>query len=86
MMQQIIPQHWMDTSIQPNASTSIVSYELNGEFETGGITHNITVGAEYLDTDNDNDRYHAHWLPDSDVLILILNCSRLHDRLIFLAE
>ena len=66
-------------------STSIVSYELNGELQTGGITHRITVGAEYLDTDNDNDRYHAHWLPDS-MLILILNCSQLHDRLIFLAE
>ena len=48
-------------------STSIISYDLSGEFETGGITHNITVGVEYLDTDNDNDRYHAHWLPDSDV-------------------
>ena len=45
-------------------STSIISYDLNGEFETGGITHRITVGAEYLDTDNDNDRYHANWLPD----------------------
>ena len=45
-------------------STSIISYDLSGEFETGGITHRITVGAEYLDTDNDNDRYHANWLPD----------------------
>jgi len=45
-------------------TTSIISYDLNGEFETGGITHSITVGAEYLDTDNDNDRYHANWLPD----------------------
>ena len=44
--------------------TSILSYDLSGEFDTGGITHSITVGAEYLDTDNDNDRYHANWLPD----------------------
>ena len=45
-------------------STSIISYDLSGEFQTGGITHSISVGAEYLDTDNDNDRYHANWLPD----------------------
>jgi catecholate siderophore receptor len=44
--------------------TSILSYDLSGEVETGGITHNISFGAEYLDTDNDNDRYHAFWLPD----------------------
>ena len=46
-------------------STSIISYDLSGEFETGSITHKSSVvGAEYLDTDNDNDRYHANWLPD----------------------
>ena len=45
-------------------STSIISYDLSGEFETGSIIHRISVGAEYLDTDNDNDRYHANWLPD----------------------
>ena len=45
-------------------STSIISYDLSGEFDTGGITHSITFGAEYLDTENDNDRYHANWLPD----------------------
>mgnify|MGYP001181913924 FL=1 len=44
--------------------TSIFSYDLTGEFETAGITHSITVGAEYLETDNDNDRYHANFLPD----------------------
>ena len=44
--------------------TSILSYDLTGEFETGGIAHNITFGAEYLETDNDNDRYNAVWLPD----------------------
>ena len=43
-------------------STSIISYDLSGEFETGGIAHSITIGAEYLDTDNDNDRYHANWI------------------------
>ena len=42
--------------------TSIISYDLSGEFETGGIIHSVSVGAEYLDTDNDNDRYHANWI------------------------
>ena len=44
--------------------TSILSYDLTGEFETGGIAHNITFGTEYLETHNDNDRYNAVWLPD----------------------
>jgi catecholate siderophore receptor len=38
-------------------SSSIFSYEVTGEFETGSIVHNITAGAEYLSMDNDNDRY-----------------------------
>ncbi|MEC8656520.1 MAG: TonB-dependent siderophore receptor [Verrucomicrobiota bacterium] len=42
--------------------TSIISYDLNGAFETGNISHNIVAGVEYLDTDNDNDRYHANWI------------------------
>ena len=44
--------------------TTILSYDLSGEFETGSIIHNIVAGVEYLDTDNDNDRYHANFLPD----------------------
>ena len=44
--------------------TSILSYDLTGQFETGGIAHNITFGTEYLETHNDNDRYNAVWLPD----------------------
>ena len=50
---------YVDTT---NRTTSILSYDLTGEFETGGIAHNITFGAEYLETDNDNDRYHANWI------------------------
>jgi catecholate siderophore receptor len=42
-------------------SSSIFSYEVTGEFETGSIVHNITAGAEYLSMDNDNDRYYADW-------------------------
>lgn len=34
---------------------------LVGEFETGQIGHTLIVGAEYLDTSNDNDRYNARW-------------------------
>ena len=43
-------------------STSILSYDLTGDFEIAGMNHNISLGAEYLDTDNDNDRYHANWI------------------------
>lgn len=34
---------------------------LVGEFETGQIGHTLIIGAEYLDTSNDNDRYNARW-------------------------
>ena len=32
---------------------------ISGEFETGGIVHNIIAGIQYLDMDNDNDRYNT---------------------------
>ena len=44
--------------------TSILSYDVSGEFETGSIVHNVIAGVEWLDTSNDNDRYHANFLPD----------------------
>ena len=34
---------------------------LVGEFQTGGIGHTVILGAEYLDTGNDNDRFNARW-------------------------
>lgn len=34
---------------------------LVGEYETGNIGHTIILGAEYLDTSNDNDRFNARW-------------------------
>ena len=40
-------------------STAILSYDVSGEFETGGIVHNIVAGIQYLDMDNDNDRYNT---------------------------
>ena len=46
--------------------TSILSYDVSGQFETGSLVHNIVAGLEYLDTTNDNDRYHAAWLPNTN--------------------
>ncbi len=34
---------------------------LVSEFATGAIGHTLIVGAEYLDTSNDNDRFNARW-------------------------
>ena len=41
--------------------STILSYSVNGEYETGSMVHNIIAGIEYVDTSNDNDRYHADW-------------------------
>ena len=54
---------YLDTT---QRSTSIFSYEVDGEIETGGIVHNLIAGFEYLSMDNDNDRYYAHF-SDSDL-------------------
>tara|TARA_Y100000589_G_scaffold108988_2_gene103592 strand:- start:3 stop:2198 length:2196 start_codon:yes stop_codon:yes gene_type:complete len=42
-------------------STTVLNYSVNGEYETGGIVHNIIAGVEYIDTTNDNDRYNTDW-------------------------
>ena len=42
-------------------STTVLNYSVNGEYETGGIVHNIIAGIEYIDTSNDNDRYNSDW-------------------------
>jgi len=47
-------------------STGILSYDVSGEFETGSVVHNIIAGIEYLDTDNDNDRYNTRWDQTND--------------------
>jgi len=47
-------------------STGILSYDISGEFETGSIVHNISAGVQYLDTDNDNDRYNTNWDQTND--------------------
>ncbi|MEL6666667.1 MAG: TonB-dependent siderophore receptor [Pseudomonadota bacterium] len=40
--------------------------DLIGEFETGSIGHTFVVGAEYIDTSNDNDRFNAFWSGSQD--------------------
>ncbi|KPF62746.1 TonB-dependent receptor [Porphyrobacter sp. AAP60] len=37
----------------------ILSGNLIGEFDTGGIGHTLIVGGEYIDTSNNNDRFNA---------------------------
>jgi catecholate siderophore receptor len=37
----------------------ILSGNLIGEFDTGGIGHTVIVGGEYIDTANNNDRFNA---------------------------
>ena len=44
--------------------TSTLSYEISGELEIGGFVNNIIAGFEYLEIENDNDRYHANWITD----------------------
>ena len=44
-------------------STTIFSYSLDGEFETGNLVHNIFAGIEYTSTENNNDRYNADFDP-----------------------
>jgi catecholate siderophore receptor len=47
---------YIDTSQRQNL---ILSGNLIGEFETGGIGHTLIVGGEYIDTTNNNDRLNA---------------------------
>ena len=49
---------YLDTT---QRQTSIFTYEVEGELETGGIVHNLVAGLEYLTMDNDNDRYYAYF-------------------------
>lgn len=49
---------YVDTTQRQNF---ILSGNLVGEFETGAISHTLIAGAEYIDTQNDNDRFNARW-------------------------
>lgn len=47
---------YIDTNQRQNL---ILSGNLIGEFDTGGIGHTVIVGGEYIDTANNNDRFNA---------------------------
>ena len=51
---------YLDTT---QRSTTIFSYSLDGELETGNVVHNILAGIEYTSTENNNDRYNADFDP-----------------------
>ncbi len=54
---------YVDTTQRENL---ILSANLVNEFETGAIGHTLIVGAEYIDTSSDQDRYNAVWTPDGN--------------------
>jgi catecholate siderophore receptor len=47
---------YVDTTQRQNL---VLSTNLIGEFETGSIGHTFFIGAEYIDTTNNNDRFNA---------------------------
>ncbi|MEO0816235.1 MAG: TonB-dependent receptor [Pseudomonadota bacterium] len=49
---------YVDTTQRENF---ILSGNIVGDFSTGGINHTLIAGAEYIDTQNDNDRFNARW-------------------------
>ena len=44
----------------------VLSTNLVGEFQTGGITHTVLLGGEYIDTSSDQDRFNAFWDTTAD--------------------
>ncbi len=49
---------YVDTTDRQNL---ILTGNLVGQFATGSIGHTVLFGAEYIDTDSDQDRYNAFW-------------------------
>ncbi len=49
---------YVDTTQRQNL---ILSGDLIGQFQTGRIGHTIVTGVEYIDTQNDNDRFNPEW-------------------------
>ena len=47
---------YLDTTQRKNA---IFTADLVGEFDTGNFAHTLVAGIEYIDTDNNNDRYNS---------------------------
>ena len=54
---------YVDTTDRQNL---ILSGNLIGEFLTREISHTIIVGAEFIDTSSDQDRYNSYWDTTSD--------------------
>lgn len=54
---------YVDTTQRQNL---ILSGNLIGEFGTGSINHTVVAGAEYINSDNDNDRFNSFWDTTSD--------------------
>ncbi|MEL7112127.1 MAG: TonB-dependent siderophore receptor [Pseudomonadota bacterium] len=54
---------YVDTTQRQNL---ILSGDLIGQFQTGGLGHTIVTGAEYIDTTNDNDRFNPVWTGTND--------------------
>jgi catecholate siderophore receptor len=46
-------------------NSTIFSYSIEGEFETGSMVHNVFAALEYTSTENNNDRYHADFDPSA---------------------
>lgn len=49
---------YIDTTQRQNL---VFSGNLIGEFQTGQVSHTVIFGAEYINSDNDNDRFNAFW-------------------------
>ncbi|MEL6724597.1 MAG: TonB-dependent siderophore receptor [Pseudomonadota bacterium] len=54
---------YVDTTQRQNL---ILSGDLIGQFQTGGLGHTIVTGVEYIDTTNDNDRFNPVWTGTND--------------------
>lgn len=49
---------YIDTTVRENL---ILSGNLVGEFETGGIAHTLLIGGEYINTSSDQDRFNSRF-------------------------
>ncbi|MBO6796015.1 TonB-dependent siderophore receptor [Maricaulis sp.] len=54
---------YLDTTQRQNL---ILSGDLIGEFQMGGLRHTVVAGAEFIDTVNNNDRYNTFFNQTSD--------------------
>ena len=54
---------YLDTTQRKN---TILSADLIGEFDTGSFAHTLVTGIEYIDTENNNDRYNSFFDQTAD--------------------